>query len=270
MFGNKFEFAPAPPGDRAASSVPWSDRALRRKIHFRGRCRESTPRRRSPRRPRRRPRSASAERSHALPPAPRPFAAEKAALRAQHFLLVFHAEFPIPGGVCDTLPSVQHILRLTTTVAQFTIIPPRDRPACRASGPLAAHPASRCARAKTMTNHMNTRPSDCLSPSRLPLFITPLGGSSCAGGLGPGEWRPPRVAACGCSRLVRTHTAQLPRCTKKAASHLSESSTAPRASARSRAPRSGRPAARRARCRGQNGGRRCATRRPRPARRQKK
>ena len=44
------------------------------------RCRESTPRRRSPR-----PRSASAERSHVLPPAPRSFAPEKAALRAQHF-----------------------------------------------------------------------------------------------------------------------------------------------------------------------------------------
>ena len=44
------------------------------------RCRESTPRRRSPR-----PRSASAERSHALPPAPRSFAPEKASLRAQHF-----------------------------------------------------------------------------------------------------------------------------------------------------------------------------------------
>ena len=44
------------------------------------RCRESTPRRRSPR-----PRSASAERSHVLPPAPRSFAPEKAALRTQHF-----------------------------------------------------------------------------------------------------------------------------------------------------------------------------------------
>ena len=44
------------------------------------RCRESTPRRRSPR-----PRSASAEKSHVLPPAPRSFAPEKAALRAQHF-----------------------------------------------------------------------------------------------------------------------------------------------------------------------------------------
>ena len=44
------------------------------------RCRESTPRRRSPR-----PRSAPAERSHVLPPAPRSFAPEKAALRAQHF-----------------------------------------------------------------------------------------------------------------------------------------------------------------------------------------
>ena len=41
------------------------------------RCRESTPRRRSPR-----PRSASAERSHVLPPAPRSFAPEKAALSA--------------------------------------------------------------------------------------------------------------------------------------------------------------------------------------------
>ena len=50
---------------------------------------ESTPRRRSPR-----PRSASAEeRSHALPPAPRSFAPEKAALRAQHFKCMVHAEF---------------------------------------------------------------------------------------------------------------------------------------------------------------------------------